>query len=110
VSADAATVGSERLPFSLSPLVLAPLKLMRHPKSTRYSPDGVNVSSWPQAAVEGCLPFRRCQGVSRLLANRPRPPPLTLGGLLRHSNSMEAKGSLAGRLYCGAGVRTWGVQ
>jgi hypothetical protein len=35
---------------------------------------------WPQAAVEGCLLFRRCRGVSRHLANRPRPPPLTGSG------------------------------
>src|ERR1700751_4454005 len=31
----------------------------------------------PKPAVEGCLLFRRCRGVSRHLANRPRPPPLT---------------------------------
>ena len=32
---------------------------------------------WPQAAVERCLLFRRCQWISRHLANGPRPPVLT---------------------------------
>jgi hypothetical protein len=34
-------------------------------------------SFWPQTAVEGCLLFRRSRGMSRHLANGPRPPPLT---------------------------------
>jgi hypothetical protein len=36
---------------------------------------------WPQTAVEGCLLFRRSRGMSRHLANGPRPPPLTRFGL-----------------------------
>ena len=32
---------------------------------------------WPQAAVEGCLLFRRCQGISRHSANRPKMTRLT---------------------------------
>jgi hypothetical protein len=37
---------------------------------------------WPQTAVEGCLLVRRCRGMSRHLANRPRAPPLTHSGSL----------------------------
>ena len=36
-----------------------------------------DVRMWPEAAVDGGLLFRRCQGVSRHLANGPRPPLLT---------------------------------
>ena len=57
------------------PLNELPLSRLLPPRSGLERSDFV---LWPQAAVEGCLLFRRCQWISRHRANGPRPPLLTL--------------------------------
>jgi len=51
-----------------------------------------------------------CWGKADSLCSRVPFPDVTQVGLLRHPNSMDAKGSLAGRLDCASGVRSLGVQ
>src|SRR5262249_8433285 len=48
--------------------------------SITLAPQRASVGSWPQAAVEGCLLFRRCQGISTHPANRPKMTRVTHSG------------------------------
>ena len=81
-------------------------------------PDRSDFVLWPEAACFGPRPpplavasrIGRVWAPPALMPPSSGSQPLTQLGRLPHSNSMDAKGSSAGRLDCAASVRDSGIE